>query len=124
MNLLDFLIIFTGISLDLPFSSSLMILLISSALQSYRKILLGFEPGMKVLKLGMSSFLSGDNDLFIFGARETKYLLNSSAIIRRSIMRSLLIINEGLMDSLFLPRSWFIAAHVFLWLLTLSRIFF
>ena len=62
MSLLDFLIIFTGISLDLPFSSSLMILLISSALQSYRKILLGFEPGMKVLKLGMSSFLSGDND--------------------------------------------------------------
>ena len=43
-------------SLDLPFSSSLIILLISSALQSYRKILLGFEPGMKVLKLGMSSF--------------------------------------------------------------------
>ena len=40
-----------------------MILLISSALQSYRKILLGFEPGMKVLKLGMSSFSSGDNDL-------------------------------------------------------------
>ena len=74
---------------------------------------------MKVLKLGMSSFLSGKNDLFIFGARETKYLLNSSAIIRRSIMRSLLIINEGLMDSLFLPRSWFIAALVFL-----SRIFF
>ena len=101
MNLLDFLIIFTGISLDLPFSSSLMILLISSVLQSYRKILLGFEPAMKVLRLGMSSFSSGDNDLFIFGAGETKYLLNSSAIIRHSIMRSLLIINEGLMDSLF-----------------------
>ena len=48
MNLLDFLIIFTGISLDLPFSSSLIIVLISSALQSYRKILLGFEPGMEV----------------------------------------------------------------------------
>ena len=59
----------------------------------------------------MSSFLSGDKDLFIFGARETKYLLNSPAIIRRSIMRSLLIIIEGLMDSLFLPRSWFIAAQ-------------
>ena len=38
------------ISLDLPFSSSLLILLISSALQSYTKILLGFEPGMKVYK--------------------------------------------------------------------------
>ena len=36
MNLLDFLIIFAGISLDLPFSSSLIILLISSALQSQK----------------------------------------------------------------------------------------
>ena len=58
-------ILYYIISLDLPFSSSLIILLISSALQSYRKILLGFEPGIKVLKLSMSSFLSGDNDLFI-----------------------------------------------------------
>ena len=42
-QLVGFFIIFT----DLQFSSSLIILLISSALQSYRKILLGFEPGMK-----------------------------------------------------------------------------
>ena len=53
-ELVGFLIIFTGISLDLPFSSALIILLISSVLQSYRKIWLGFEPGMKVLKLAMS----------------------------------------------------------------------
>ena len=53
MNLLDFLIIFTGISLDLPFSSSLMILLISSALQSYRKILLGFEPATFLFHMQM-----------------------------------------------------------------------
>ena len=67
---------------------------------------------MKVLKLSISLFLSGDRDLFIFGAKESKYLLNSSAIIQCSIMRSLLIISEDLMDSLFSPYSWFIAALV------------
>ena len=74
---------------------------------------MGFEPGMKVFKLSMSSFLSGDKGLFIFGARETKYLLNSSAIIRCSIVRPLIIMNEGFVDSLF-----------FVWLLTFSKIFF
>ena len=42
MDLLDLLFLLV-ISLDLPFSSSLIILLISSTLQSYRKILLGFK---------------------------------------------------------------------------------
>ena len=38
-------------------------------------------------------------------ARDTKYLLNSLAIMRRSIIRLLLIMNDGFIVSLLFPLS-------------------
>ena len=51
--------------------------------------------------------------LFILDAIDTKYLLNSWAIARRSFMRTLLITNDVFMVLLALPRSWLITSHVF-----------
>ena len=112
----DFLMTLMGMSLAFPLSRSLMMFDISSAVQSDRKMLLMRGFGMKLEKWGV--FIIGSPSLhsrvlFKLEARDTKYLLNSLAIIRLSTIRLLSIMNCGFMVWLFFPLISLIIFHVF-----------
>ena len=114
MILDDCLISVMGISLDFPFWSSDIIVLISSKLQSWRKILDMLELGRYVVKSGIPEmFTLPILSWFILVAMDTKYLLNSFAIARRFTILTLSIINCGLISLRDFPLNSLISSHIF-----------